>query len=226
MSTPTPISVPVWFTEAETRRALVRVGWSVENWYTDVARFCTKRCAARHLTDGNERELREEFECYPLTLVDVALVAFETADDVACDGCDAALYEAPEFEWTSYDWSDDELADLARVEELIDAGVLRVAGYYDIDTTPDDCDCYDPAQVRAWRADQWHYVRWTVENLTTGEEDSCGGFDASPYEGGPSLDPSPCSCGHLHDLATSLNGYALAEAVSAALALVAEEVAA
>jgi hypothetical protein len=219
-TTNTNTNAPSWFTKTETRRALVRVGWTVESWYTDAARFCTKRCAAAHLTEGNDRELREEFEADPLTLADVAWIALETGDDVVCDGCGAALYEVPDFEWPSYDWSAEELADLARVEELIDAGVLSVVGFYDTDTTPDDSDCYDPAWIRAWRADQWHYVRWTVKNLLTGESDSCGGFDASHYEGGPSLDAAPCSCGHRDDLSTSLDGYALAEAVRAALALV------
>lgn len=28
--------------------------------------------------------------------------------------------------------------------------------------TPDDADCYTPAQVRAWRNDEWEYVSVTV----------------------------------------------------------------
>ena len=40
----------------------------------------------------------------------------------------------------------------------VDGFTLTAYAVYDTDATPDGQDCYDAADVAAWRADEWHYA--------------------------------------------------------------------
>ncbi|MEV4454454.1 hypothetical protein [Microbispora sp. NPDC049633] len=58
-----------------------------------------------------------------------------------------------------------------------DGITYRVDVYPDTDATPNDADCYSPADIAAWRRDDWHFVGVVVTPIVNGVE--IGGADAS-----------------------------------------------
>ena len=71
-----------------------------------------------------------------------------------------------------------------RILADVDGFTLTAYAVYDTDTTPPEQDCYDAADVAAWRAGEWHYAGVVVvasrEGIELGSA-SIWGIDTGDY---------------------------------------------
>lgn len=106
--------------------------------------------------------------------------------------------------------------------DSVDGFDIRAELYIDIDTQPDDFDCYDHDQAVAWRNDDWMFVGTVITASHAGVDLASASMWGSEYGEFNGKTVSPLDGAGTDDFAYGYGPDLIAEAVAEAKAKIAE----